>query len=825
MLVKKKDSKRRKYLKKYVNVFKKIKEKINLYKVKNIEIKIEKENKIKTIEKESISSELLIAKLLSSDELKRYGKILGRKLKTLDLDLASKISEEIVIFLVSVAYYEGFSKGGYWNKVFQILGNKYNQKEYLYLIGVLFDTLNLKKLYIAKDTKQWAYNTVVTHTIVPLEGGAFFRFLDFIYSFYTSLNSTIDGFEKEELISLIENELKSAIESYIFLKGTRLAIENCLPTVKEYYFEILKYIDILDSQKNDRSSLSESIKNEINKWYNLNTNKGYYRIVDLTKNEKESEDKIGEREEMNNIIRNIKFILQDDRIDIEIPPILLDSQINTAYIKIGEQKFYLGIRELKSGYQILSKKISKKIFDFTLVKLYINDELVKEWKNKIVFLKENGTSLSINSKDNIYELDYKRTKILFNSEYSLFSSNAKINNEVYCISGNIMFANLYLEDEIYYLKKDNEVIIIKNKLKDESPQIIFNKNMIIDNITIENKLVLNKQPKIFIPFTDTEKYKVSINEVNVKVNAGINEVMYEKSGKYEIKIFKGIKNTKDSRILRERQEYFYFKDLSIVFYNEDGDKEYLYSHRDKKQIGNYNFDSENISEVYYENKKILREGNTFDLYIDNGFKKEFKFEMTFNEIKYNAEGKMRVLEWSLDGKNYYSEYNKNILLKDIRNKKLYIKMENISEEIAFYLNNKRIINKEKNILDFSKLNSYFEENQDINFILSINFKIKGSSEKYRESLFKIRQKTEVKSINYNKEDKILDIKVRGNINELIFKIEDITQDIIYINENLDLDNEIPIELKGKYNIKIEKNDEYSFGFNDELLYEKEFIFN
>ena len=199
--------------------------------------------------------------------------------------------------------------------------------------------------------------------------------------------------------------------------------------------------------------------------------------------------------------------------------------------------------------------------------------------------------------------------------------------------------------------------------------------------------------------------------------------------------------------------------------------------------------------------------------------------MTFNEIKYNAEGKMRVLEWSLDGKNYYSEYNKNILLKDIRNKKLYIKMENISEEIEFYLNNKRIINKEKNILDFSKLNSYFEENQDINFILSINFKIKGSSEKYRESLFKIRQKTEVKSINYNKEDKILDIKVRGNINELIFKIEDITQDIIYINENLDLDNEIPIELKGKYNIKIEKNDEYSFGFNDELLYEKEFIFN
>ena len=54
-------------------------------------------------------------------------------------------------------------------------------------------------------------------------------------------------------------------------------------------------------------------------------------------------------------------------------------------------------------------------------------------------------------------------------------------------------------------------------------------------------------------------------------------------------------------------------------------------------------------------------------FYDEQYKKEFKFEMTFNEIKYNAEGKMRVLEWSLDGKNYYSEYNKNILLKDIRN--------------------------------------------------------------------------------------------------------------------------------------------------------------
>ena len=133
MLVRKVDSKRKKYIEENNDIYRKVKKNLksmfSSLKMINVEIKEEiektKSPKLKEKEmnilKEQINSDLLIAKLLSVDELEEYGKNLAKRLQWRDLNLESKLSEEIVVFLVSVAFYQGFSNGGYWEKVFKIL--------------------------------------------------------------------------------------------------------------------------------------------------------------------------------------------------------------------------------------------------------------------------------------------------------------------------------------------------------------------------------------------------------------------------------------------------------------------------------------------------------------------------------------------------------------------------------------------------------------------------------------------------------------------------------------------------------------------------------
>ena len=769
----------------------------------------ENKKKSKLLIKRKISEDLLVQNIFSEEEMKDFAERLRLSLSS--SNIKPIFSPKIVIFLVSVAYYEGISDGGYWNKVFNILKIKQTQNIYLFLIETLKETLHHKNLFIDNGT-QWAYNTIMAHTIVPLQGGAFYKYLDFAYSFYDSIDSDVTSICEEELKIMVKKLLIEEKENPFMLKGTKLAIENCLNIVIEYFIEILYYIDILDSQKEDISDLGNVIKDKIKEWYNFNLRKGFY----IQKNENSNflNDEDEDKEEIisiTNRIGSLKFTCDKDGVNIETPKMLFDYFIEDAFIKIGEYKCVLNYKKVGNRFIIKSRLLTRKVFDFKLIKLFINGKLIKEWDNKIVFFKENGKNIKPKeNKNNIYELDIKKVRILFDSSYSIISTS-KGNEDISeaNITRNIKYADLNLENEVYYLKKNKELIIIKNILKDEEPEITIENNMIIKNILIEGKPVYNNQPEIFIPYTSPEKYKVFINEELLEVKEGFNKINLDKSGYYNIKICKGIKNTKETRVIRKEKEYFCFKDLNIVFYNEDGDKEYLFSHRDKKPIGNYNFDTKGISKVIYNEEEIEKFGNTYDIFIDNGFNKEFSFQMISENKNYNATGRMRILEWSLDGKNYFPEYNKNILYEDIKDKNLTVRIDNLVGDIIFYGNNKPI---GKNKIEFKY---YQEELENAIDDIGIKAEFRLSSDKYspicRESLFKIRFNSKVKDISYNKETKLLDIKVRGKINNMVLQIKNSYDEVIYEKTKLNLDNKFPIDISGIHKVEIFLEEE-SFDF-------------
>lgn len=755
--------------------------------------------------KRRISEDLLVQNILSEEEMRDFGERLGLTLSC--GNIKPIFSQKIVVFLVSVAYYEGISDGGYWNKVFNILKLKYTQAIYTFLIETLRETLYHKHLFIDNST-QWAYSTIMAHTIVPLEGGAFYKYLDFAYSFYDSIDSDLTSVSEEELKLMVKELLEKEKDSPFMLKGTRLAIENCLNIVVEYFIEILYYIDILDSQKEDISDLGKVIKEKIKEWYDFNLSRGFYiRKRGSTSSLEEDKDEIIS---ITNRIGNLKFTCDQDGVNVETPEMSFDYPIDDIFIKIGEKKNMLNYKKIGKKFVVRPKSFTSKTFDFKLIKLFINDKLVKEWGNKVVFFKENGRNIKPKEKNgNIYELEIKKVRILFESSYSIFSSTTKDReiSEVN-ITKSIKYADLNLEDEIYYLKKNNEIIIIKSLLKEEEPEVIIENNMVIKNILIEGKPVFNKHPEIFIPYTLPEKYKVFVNDEPLEVKEGFNKIDLKESGYYDIKICKGIKNTRETKVVRKEKQYFYFEDLNIVFYNEDGDKEYLFSHKEKKPVGNYNFDTTGISKVLYAGEEMEKCGNTFDIYIDNGFNKNFEFQMITDEDKeYSATGKMRILEWSLDGKNYFSEYNKNLLYEDIKDKVLTVRIDNLVGDVVFYGNSWEEIGKNK--IEFKYSQEELERRGEDIGIKAV-FRL-SSSKSCVESLFKVRFNSKVKNVSYDKEEGILDVKVRGKINDMILRIKDLNDEIIYEKEKLDLDNKLTVDLKGLYKVEISLEEE-SFDF-------------
>lgn len=758
----------------------------------------------KVLVKRKISEDLLVQKILPEEEMRDFGERLGINLNC--GNLKPIFSQKIVIFLVSVAYYEGISDGGYWNKVFNILKLKYTQAIYTFLIETLRETLYHKHLFI-DDSTQWAYNTIMAHTIVPLEGGAFYKYLDFAYSFYDSIDSDLTSVSDEELKLMVKELLEKEKDSPFMLKGTRLAIENCLNIVVEYFIEILYYIDILDSQKEDISDLGEVIKEKIKEWYDFNLSRGFSirKSGSISSSEEDKEEIIS----ITNRIGNLKFTCDKDGVNVEIPEMSFDYPIDDVFIKVGEQKNILNYRKVGNKFVVRPKSFTRKTFDFKLIKLFINGELVREWGNKVVFFKENGKNIKPKEKNgNIYGLDIKKVRILFESSYSIFSSTTKDKeiSEVN-ITKSIKYADLNLEDEIYYLKKNNEIIIIKNLLKEEEPEVIIENNMVIKNILIEGKPVFNKHPEIFIPYTLPEKYKVFVNDEPLEVKEGFNKIDLKESGYYDIKICKGIKNTRETRVVRKEKQYFYFEDLNIVFYNEDGDKEYLFSHKEKKPVGNYNFDTTGISKVLYAGEEMEKCGNTFDIYIDNGFNKNFEFQMITDEDKeYSATGKMRILEWSLDGKNYFSEYNKNLLYEDIKDKVLTVRIDNLVGDVVFYGNSWEEMGKNK--IEFKYSQEELERRgEDIGIKAVFRLSSDMFSKACVESLFKVRFNSKVKNVSYDKETGILDVKVRGKINDMILRIKDLNDEIIYEKEKLDLDNKLTVDLKGLYKVEISLEEE------------------
>ena len=377
------------------------------------------EKKSKII-KRKISENLLIQNILSEEEMKIFGERLGLILKNGDDKI--KYSPKIVNFLVSVAYYEGFSDGGYWKKVFDILGMKLIGTRYSHLTDILRETLQRKRLFI-DDSTQWAYNTIIAHTIVPLKGGAFYKYLDFAYSFYDSIDSDINSISEEDLKLMVKELLEKEKDSPFILKGTKLAIENCLNMVVEYFTEILYYIDILDSQKEDFSSLGNVIKEKIKEWYKEWYDYNLSRGFSIKKNTEEnfSENDKEEVISITNKIGTLKFTCDTLGVNIETPKMLFDYSIDEAYIKIGESKTMLNYKKIGNKFVVGSRKITRKSFDFKLIKLFINDKLVKEWDNKIIFFKENGKNIKPKqTKNNIYELDIRKVRILFDDSYSIF---------------------------------------------------------------------------------------------------------------------------------------------------------------------------------------------------------------------------------------------------------------------------------------------------------------------------------------------------------------------------------------------------------------------